>query len=691
MSSEDRQLSLADLPPSQARRRAKRARKTGPRVPPALAHEHPVARVAVDMSLPHLDRLFDYAVTDEQSQEAVAGARVRVRFAGQLVDGYVIERVSASAHEGRLARLSSVVSAEPVLTPEIARLARSVADRYAGTMADVLRLAIPPRHAGAERAEPQPAGTQGQVCAWAGGPPRVHSSGWSGYDEGAGLLEALRGGASPRAAWCALPGVTGDRPAWTDAAAELVEAVNRSGRGSVVVVPDARDVDQVCAALSAVGVGATALTADLGPRERYRRWVSVLRGSARVVVGTRAAVYAPVRDLGLIVVWDDGDDLHAEPRAPYPHTREVAALRAHQGGTGLIVGGYLRTAEAAALVGHGFLRSLEPSRSTTRQAAPRVRATSDAVSSDDPVAAAARLPTTAWRAARTALTDGPVLVQVPRAGYVPRLSCERCRTAARCASCQGPLQLRRGGEVPVCLWCAAVASSWRCPECGGERVRASVVGARRTAEELGRAFPGTPILTSGGQSVRTAVTEAPALVVATPGAEPVAHGGYSAALLLDTWALLGRADLRAAEEAFRRWLTAASLVRPSRQGGLVVLVGESTLRPVQALIRWDPAGFADAELADRVAVGLPPARRMAVLRGLAAELADMLRRVALPSGTEVLGPVALPETEEQQVVLRVSASEGAALSAALATAQGERSVRRGSGHVTIHIDPAHFG
>jgi len=171
----------------------------------------------------------------------------------------------------------------------------------------------------------------------------------------------------------------------------------------------------------------------------------------------------------------------------------------------------------------------------------------------------------------------------------------------------------------------------------------------------------------------------------------VARGGYSAALLLDTWALLGRADLRAAEEAFRRWLTAASLVRPSRQGGLVVLVGEASLRPVQALIRWDPAGFADAELADRVAVGLPPARRMAVLRGLAADLADMLKRVALPSGTEVLCPVALPVTEEQQVVLRVRASEGAALSAALATAQGERSVRRGSGHVTIHIDPAHFG
>ena len=78
--------------------------------------------------------------------------RMRVRFAGQLVGGYLLDRVAVSEHQGRLAALERVVSPEPVLTPEIATLAREVADRYAGTMADVLRLAIPPRHAGAEKA-----------------------------------------------------------------------------------------------------------------------------------------------------------------------------------------------------------------------------------------------------------------------------------------------------------------------------------------------------------------------------------------------------------------------------------------------------------------------------------------------------------------------------------------------------------
>ncbi|HEX9354359.1 MAG TPA: hypothetical protein VF933_11175, partial [Streptosporangiaceae bacterium] len=120
----------------------------------AVSERLPVARVAVDISLAHLDRPFDYLVPARLDAEAVPGCRVRVRFAGQLVDGYLLARTETSEHQGRLARLERVISPEPVLTPEIFDLARAVADRYAGTLADVLRLAIPPRHATAERQAP---------------------------------------------------------------------------------------------------------------------------------------------------------------------------------------------------------------------------------------------------------------------------------------------------------------------------------------------------------------------------------------------------------------------------------------------------------------------------------------------------------------------------------------------------------
>ena len=113
-----------------------------------------IARVVVDVPLAHLDRPFDYAVPDELAGEVRRGCRVRVRFAGQLVDGFVLELGDTTEHTGKLAPLAKLVSGEPVLTPEVAELARSVADRWGGTMTDVLRLAIPPRRAAAEKREP---------------------------------------------------------------------------------------------------------------------------------------------------------------------------------------------------------------------------------------------------------------------------------------------------------------------------------------------------------------------------------------------------------------------------------------------------------------------------------------------------------------------------------------------------------
>ena len=96
-------------------------------------------------------------------------------------------------------------------------------------------------------------------------------------------------------------------------------------------------------------------------------------------------------------------------------------------------------------------------------------------------------------------------------------------------------------------------------------------------------------------------------MVATPGAEPVADGGYAAVLLLDTWLLLAAPDLRAGEEALRRWLDAAALARSGAAGGRVVVVGDPAHPALQALVRWDPAGFAGRELAERPSAHLPPA------------------------------------------------------------------------------------
>ncbi|MDX2628852.1 primosome assembly protein PriA, partial [Streptomyces scabiei] len=217
----------------------------------ALAKELPVARVLVDKGVLHLDRYFDYAVPEELDEVARPGVRVRVRFGaggrtvregrregGSLIDGFLVERVAESDYPGALAALAQVVSPEPVLSPELLGLARAVADRYAGSLADVLQLAVPPRHARAEAVE------SGEPLP----PPAAPEPGsWARYGRGPDFLRSLAGGGAPRAVWTALPG-----PEWAEEIARAVQATLASGRGALVVVPAGRPATRVDEALGAL-------------------------------------------------------------------------------------------------------------------------------------------------------------------------------------------------------------------------------------------------------------------------------------------------------------------------------------------------------------------------------------------------------------------------------------------------------
>jgi primosomal protein N' (replication factor Y) (superfamily II helicase) len=604
---------------SGAAARARRAKQAAP-VPPADVD--PVARVVVDLPLAHLDRTFDYEVPATMADQAVPGVRVKVRFAGQDVDGYVVARTTASDHDGRLAPLRRVVGDEPVLVPAIAELCRRIAVRYAGVTSDVRRLAVPPRHATTEK---QPSPPAPEPAAVSGG-----EQAWGAYPAAAAYLHHLRSGGSPRAVWGAAPGED-----WPLLLAHLAAATLAGGRGVVLCVPDHRDIARVDAALTEL-LGPdqhVTLRAEGGPGPRYRDFLLVSRGARRIVVGTRSAAFAPVHDLGLVVVWDDGDDLHAEPRAPYPHTREVLLERAEIEGCAALVGSFARSVEADRLLQTGWAREIVAPRATVRERA-LVAVTGDP---RDPHVRSARVPTEAHDAVRWGLERGPVLVQTPRAGYVLRLACDRCRTPARCAACAGPLELTGATTPPRCRWCATEAPGWTCAECGGRGLRAPVVGDARTADELGRAFAPVPVVTSSGERVRSTVDAARRIVVATPGAEPVAEEGYAVVVLLDTWLLLSRDSLRAAEEALRRWSNAVALVRP---GGRALAVGDPGTPALQALVRWDQAGFAAREAEERRVAHLPPATRVATLRGAPGALDDALTLLALPEHGEVLGPLA---------------------------------------------------
>ncbi|MFE4195129.1 primosomal protein N' [Paenarthrobacter sp. NPDC056912] len=608
-----------------------RAPVTGPR----LAAENPVARVVLESSLPHLDRPFDYSVPAELAESAVPGVRVKVKFNGQELNGYVIERRESSDAAHPLTTLHKVVSPVAVLTPAIAELAGSIAARYSGTLSDVLRTAVPPRVAKVEKEL-----LSGDLLLEHATPDGVlDAHAWGMYSNGAPFVHHLAGGGSPKAVLTALQGYGSD--GWPALVASAVAAVRSSGRGAVVVVPDYRDLDQLEAALSKVLAPSdiARLTADDGQTPRYRNFLRLLSGAAGVAIGTRSAAYAPVRDLGLVVCWDDGDDLHIEQRAPYAHTREVLLLRAEQENAACLMASHSRSTELQRLVEMQWAVPIEAPRTVVRSTVPRVLNTADSFEQErDPLARIARLPGAAWRAAKEGLERGPVLVQVARAGYAPSLVCEACRELARCSACQGPLAVSSNSALPACRWCSSPAPQWRCNHCSGTKLRRGAAGVMRTAEELGRAFPGKAVVTSSGEHIKATVPDSAALVVATVGAEPVAPHGYSAAVLLDGNSLLRRENLRAGEDTVRRWFNAAALVRPARQGGLVVITADDTAA-TGALLRWDAPGYASRELALRKELQLPPAVRVASVTGSRADVvhfSDALEAtIHVPSGSKL--------------------------------------------------------
>ena len=641
--------------------------------------ELPVAKVAVDLPLANLDRPFDYRVPDELDAEAQPGVRVKVRFAGQLRDGFILQR-AALGERTDLAPLQRVVSPEPVLSPEVAELVRAVADHYAGSFADVVRAAVPRRHAATEKATPANHPSPD---------PADQSSGTlADYPAGSEFLDVLRAGGRPRAAWTVLPtvGPVGD---WAAGLTEAAAATLASGRSAVLLVPDARSLARLAEAVTTrFGRGTFAtLSADTGPASRYRNFLAVSRGGVRLLIGTRAAVFAPMPELGLIALWDDGNDAYAEPHAPYWHTREVAALRAHLAGTALLVAAHARTAEVQQLVGRSWLVGVQfpPVQARQRTAALRGIGTNSA---RDPQTTTARLPHDAFTVVRAGLAAGPVLIQVPRAGYLPMLVCSGCRTAALCPNCRQPLS-DVGGSGPGCRWCGPLLKTWRCPECGDGRLRSPVVGIARTAEEFGKAFPGTTVLQASADKPLAAVGAEPALVLATPGAAPPAASGYAAAVLLDAELMLGRVDLRASEESLRRWLAVVSLVRSAADGGTVIAIGDPSLREVQALLRLDPVGYAERELADRQAAGFPPAHKLLTLEAAPATVAAALADLQLPAAAQVLGPFDLPDSGTEptaRATLRCPLGESTELIAAVRALLSVRAAKK-EPPIRVRVDP----
>ncbi|GLI31370.1 MULTISPECIES: primosomal protein N' [Brachybacterium] len=694
-----------------------------------VVSELPVASVRLVGVLPHLDRPFEYAVTPDTAA-AGPGMRVRVRFSGKDTEGIVLERRAEPTTDRALAPLHRLVSDDVVVPPTMMRVCEDVAERSAGTIGDVLRLALPPRHARAEKADRAAAEKEEAAAAEAEAeaeaaedlestesaddaePAATTDAGETGHDEqtvpaaepsaeapvaprhadrypGLAALLSRAGSAEgpvPRASLVLDP-----VDPWTAIAAESIAALGPD-RGALVIAPDQRDVARLSRVLTERGIAHEVLAGTEGPEKRYRTFRRILRGATRVVLGSRSAAFAPVQDLALVICWDEADDLLEEPRAPYPHTRTVLQCRSAEERCALLFLAASESVTMRALTDAGYLARLDPVPAPVTAVRPRIVAMDQYLRDREGPSGRSRLPQEAMRVLRNGLQRGPVLVQVPRTGYAPAIACTFCGTRARCPECAAPLS-QRGRNGPLhCTVCGRREDGYRCPECDRTHVRAMVIGSTRTAEELHRAFPDAPLKVAGGAHGPLEDDAVPehGIVVATPGAEPAPPGRYSACLLLDADAMLGRAAFDADVEAVRRWRGAISLVRTAEEGGEVLVVGTSTLPAIRDLVAHRSALFLDRVLEDRRELDLPPFRRVAEVVGEREACRGFLETTELPDGTEVLGPVDLEGPDQAgraRAVLRIEPRRSRELAAALRFGVAARSARKDRGSLRVRLDP----
>ena len=591
------------------------------------------ASVLLDTSLPQLDHVFEYRIPESLLGDVKVGSKVSVPLRGgaRFSEAYVTALSEKPEFTGDLQFIEKVISPVSLLKADTLELARKIADRQAGSAMDVLRLIIPARYVRAEKAflaEPvKPNQFSGEVP--------VKPTEFLALDISAGSRHALK--VPPRIS--GTPPVTSSN--WVELFVSLAAEQLKTGSSSVLAVPDFRDIEKLESALCAAGLERHFIRVDakISGQERYVNYLRSLTEEPLIIVGNRSATLAPAHNVGLVVVWDDGDPNFQEPLSPYTHARDIALVRQSLFGCSLLFASHTRSLETQRLVELGFFTEVPVSEVDQ----PEIVLTDAHL---DEGSTPSRIPSAAWLGAKKALDHGPVLVQVASPGFSPALVCSGCNERATCSSCHGPLHLAHRNSTPSCRWCGNLNAAWTCHGCGGKKLRPIAAGTERTSDEIGRAFPGVKVIVADGQHIITSVPATPAVVVATPGAEPVAEGGYAAILLLDGERLRGREAFRVDEDVLRNWSNTIALARPDASvfiNGAGKTLGQTLVKSAQ--VRW-----AAHELADRMQLHLPPAVRVVSISGSAEMVRTTCEELPPLAGHRVLGPVGQADGSSRALV-----------------------------------------
>jgi primosomal protein N' (replication factor Y) len=538
------------------------------------ANDLPVASVWVDTAIPTLTEPFSYLIPEKLSSQITIGSRVQVPFKDKHLEGIVIDRTALTTDARELKSIYKLLGEYPVASAETLELISLTAGYWGGSPYDVIRSAIPPRVANAEKG-----------LSFTARPSTTNS-------EGVATFHLLPPKLDPISALCSL-------------------VLSRKSRGvKLIIVPTARDLLRLAASLAEQVIDFTSLDSNLPRSDRYRNFLSASLGATNVVIGMRGAIFTPIPGLSEIYLHQENSEHYFERRSPYWNTREVAWIRSKLSNLDLHFTGYVPSLDVAIDVD-----KKEISYQATRE---KISVVAQASSNGE------LIPSKIYQQVRKAIATGPVLFLVPAKGYATAISCAKCRNIAIC-ECGGKLSKSSAKSEPTCVLCSKRYQNWKCGWCGEARVFLTSRGIERFAEEIGRSFPNQVVIQSTASDPRDSVSSDPALVISTPGVEPIAESGYAAVIMLQVDRFLSSSASNGIERAYSNLFAAGALISDS---GVIALVSDDGSPITSALTTWNPATISKREIEQRISLQLPP------ITGAVLILADSAELVRLKSALE---------------------------------------------------------
>ena len=536
-----------------------------------------VARIRFASPLPQLDKEFDYLVPENLAGLIKFGQLVEVPFgSGAKARTGIVCKVSDEAEpREKLLSVSSLISSLPVFTEQQLALCSAVAERQAGTIGELLSVAIPKRYQRVE-AKHEPL-TQSF---------EVHRSSLE-----SNLVSSLQTGQRLFFQQDLLEGHL-EVPTWAMNFAESSAYMLQQGISSLVVLPDFAELAKFERALSKLDLLEVSIrhsSSDTGSIRYWNHLKSI--DSVAINYGLRSVAFAPAKNLGLIMLWDDGDESHTEQSSPYWNSREVLLQRAELEKTRIVLSAHSPSTEVIRLIDIGYLQKQSKKSSSSTVI---VTELSDRLDSQ-----------TFALISNTLRAGNPVLVQIANAGWATSLICVGCKELKLCPNCSSSIWVDPAGKIR-CRSCKAHLEPFACA-CGKTAMRPTKLGASAFTQQMQRSFPDAQVVHSNGEDRLVSVNSGPVLVVATPGAEPEVVGGYACVVIADAQSMVGSPRLRALEQSLGKWANAISLGRASATTVFVGLKGDLA-NDMQSLNFY---AAVSKDYLDRQDLGLPPITRIA--------------------------------------------------------------------------------